>query len=142
MGPGIDGAVAAVLDHDPSRLLLTNSVSMGGDHSDVKKAGGDAHVGVGQGHDPVLPHVTGVFEVTAGGHGGVHIGDGAAVHGVPAGADDRVHVAPVQAGVGQGQPGRLIVVLVVETVVGGSSQRRLTDPDDSNFSAQPSPPGQ
>src|SRR3990172_5069650 len=119
MGPGIDGAVSAVLDHDPSRLLIANSVSMG--------------VGVGLGHDPVLPHVTGVLEVTAGGHGGVHIGDGAAVHGVPAGADDRVHVAPVQAGVGQGQPGRLIVVLVVDTVVGGSSQRRLTDPDDSNF---------
>ena len=114
-------------------------MAVAGDERHVEEAGGDAHVGVGDRHDPVLAHVGGVLEVAAGGHDGVHVGDGAAVHGVPAGADDGIDIAPVQGGVGQGQLRRLVVVLVIEPVVGGRPEGRLADADDGYPSAQPSP---
>src|SRR3970282_2326108 len=99
----------------------------GADQGNVEQAGGEAHVGVGQGHDTVLAHVAGVLKVAAGGHSCVHVGDGAAVHRVPAGADDGVQIAAVQAGVRQGQPGRLEVMLVALAVGGGGGGGRLAD---------------
>jgi hypothetical protein len=108
-------------------------VAVAADQGHLEQARGQSQIGVSQGQDPVFAHVARVLEVAARRHGRVHIRDRAAVYGVPAGADDGIHIAPVQAGVSEGQPGRLVLVFVIQAVRRGRPARGLADADNGDL---------
>jgi len=81
---------------------------------------------------PVLGGLGAVLQVAAGGGHHVHVGDGSAVADVPARGDDGVDLGPVEAGVLEGQVGRLEDDLVVALLGLGGLVPRLPDPHDGD----------